>query len=240
MHGVTFTSHGDVNKMARRRNANRQSKRRTAVPTRAKIVWLSLMAAMTSVGGLLLLLDPTPAPRLDGLTLTQLATTGISPTLEPIFNTRAELGKTRWKAIVIHHLARPEGSPESIARLYRQAGAGSIGHHFVIGNGRGMEDGQIHVSHRWLDQVGGEHAAGPDAERYNEQAISICLVGDGNRREFTPLQRERLRSLVHALQRRLGIPDSAVLLHRQVAPGTTDPGRFFPEAELRQFLAASR
>ena len=78
---------------------------------------------------------------------------------------------------------------------------------------------------------------GPYADYYNGHAIAICLVGNGDRRPFSPGQVAQLVSLVRRLQRELGIPASAVRLHRDVAGGlTTSPGRYFPAAELEQQL----
>ncbi len=48
----------------------------------------------------------------------------------------------------------------------------------------------------------GAHTAGEHGDWYNRNAIGICLVGDGDRREFTPAQIARLLQTVHALQRR--------------------------------------
>jgi N-acetyl-anhydromuramyl-L-alanine amidase AmpD len=90
-----------------------------------------------------------------------------------------------------------------------------------------MEDGQVYLGFRWRDQLPGAHAAGPDGDWYNHHSISICLVGDGDRRPFTPAQLRELNELTQSLCRRLGIPQERVLLHSQVAK-VSDPGKFFP------------
>jgi N-acetylmuramoyl-L-alanine amidase len=131
------------------------------------------------------------------------------------------------------------GTPESLDDQARAAGLKGLGYHFVIGNGNGMDDGRIHVGSRWLNQLPGAHAAGRDADWHNQHSIAICLVGDGNRGQFTETQMRRLVQLVDTLTRELNIPRDKVLLHSVIAR-TTDPGRLFPEAAFREELAARR
>ncbi len=116
-----------------------------------------------------------------------------------------------------------------------------LGYHFVIGNGNQMGNGVIHVGERWIRQVAGWHAVGPNADFYNDHAIAICLVGNGERREFTDRQIGQLIGLVRRLQRELDIPASAIRLHRDVAGAlTSSPGRHFPTAVLDQQLSSLR
>lgn len=205
---------------------------------RARSVWLSLLAAMTSVGGLLLALDGRPAVRNDGVAL-PLAVAGQPSALEPVFRTRAPLAKGTWQAIVIHHSGSPVGSAASVEAEHRARNFRGLGHHFVIGNGRGMDDGELHVGYRWLDQLPGAHAGGTDGEWYNRHAISICVIGDGEGGGFSGTQMSRLAELTSALCAELNISPERVLLHSEIAP-TTDPGRKFPVNWLRERLSAAR
>ena len=220
------------------RSRSRTSSSRSSAQTgrRVKTVWLSLLAAMTAVGGLLLLVDGGGAPRVDGRTMPALAATGVTSNLESIFRTTAPLETKRWQAIVIHHSGSPVGSAESIAKQHTAAGFKGIGHHFVIGNGRGMDDGDLHVTFRWMDQLPGAHAGGRNEKFLNNNAISICLVGDGSREHFTAAQLQRAAALVDKLCDELKIPRDKVYLHRDVAP-TADPGPLFPEQQFRQMIA---
>lgn len=153
----------------------------------------------------------------------------------------APLDHARWKAIVIHHSGSPGGSPESLDRLHRSWGFASLGYHFVIGNGIDFGDGAIQAGPRWNRQEPGAHVAAraagtqPDATWFNEHAIGICLIGNGERRSFTDSQITRLGELVADLQREFGIPDNQVFLHSDLAD-VASPGRFFPVAAFESAL----
>lgn len=208
--------------------------------TRKQAVWLSLLASMTVTGGALVAVDGKPAPRSDGIALAAPVRTAEAPLVETVFTTRKPLARAQWKRIVIHHSGARHGSPEGIAASHEARNLRGLGHHFVIGNGTGSGDGEVYLGHRWLDQQPGAHALGPDAEWHNLHSISICLVGDGNRRPFTEAQMRRLGDLVSSLCREFGIAEKDVLLHSRIAPGLSvaDPGRFFDEAGLRRRLAS--
>ena len=78
-----------------------------------------------------------------------------------------------------------------------------------------------------------QYAAGPDAAWHNRHAISICLVGNGDRRPFTSRQLGRLAQLVSVLAAEFGVPDQRVVLHSDIA-GVSDPGKLFPDAAFRE------
>jgi N-acetyl-anhydromuramyl-L-alanine amidase AmpD len=196
---------------------------------------------MTLAGGVLVVLDGRQAGRNDGFTVPALAASGASGGVEAVFNLpqgRA-LDRERWTSIVIHHSGSPSGDAERIAAEHRRQGFAGLGHHFIIGNGAGMDDGEIRVGYRWRDQLPGAHAGGPRGDYYNNHAISICLVGNGDRQRFTKAQMSSLVQLVRALSRELKIPLDAqrVLLHNDIVPATSDPGQLFPEAQFRLRLA---
>ncbi len=202
---------------------------------RPQIVWLSLLGSMTAVGGLLLTLDGTRAPRLDGLALASPVIASGPSTIDVVFDTRIDIEPGRWDGVVIHHSSSTVGNAAEIAAAHEARGLHGLGYHFVIGNGRGAGAGEIHVGYRWLDQLPGAHVAGENADAFNRRYIGICLVGDGDRREFSDAQLSRSAELVGALLGRLGLGVDDVLTHRDLA-ATSSPGRYFPEADFRQRL----
>lgn len=227
--------------MARAHTQSRRSRRippgSEAVGTRTKIVWAALLISMTGCAGLLMLNSGGAGASLKGLTLTPLVASGVPASIEGVFETRVPLDQPRWRSIVIHHSRSPYGSPDSLDREHRAMNLRGLGYHFVIGNGNGMGDGEIHVGSRWLDQQTGAHAGGARADWYDSHSIGICLVGNGDRRPFSRAQITRLVQLTIALARRLDIPADAIELHSDIAP-TSDPGWYFPEAAFREQLTA--
>ncbi len=198
----------------------------------------SLVGAMTLVGGLLLALDRAPSANLGGLALPPLLATGSPRSIEAVFSApKAGIEKGRWQAIVIHHSGSPVGTPASLESQALAQNLKGLGYQFVIGNGKGIGDGELHISRRWIDQTPGAHAGGENADWLNTYSIGICLIGNLNRDTISQAQWDRLMELVTSLSRELGIPAERVYLHSDVAP-TTDPGSFFPTALFREELAA--
>jgi N-acetylmuramoyl-L-alanine amidase len=211
----------------------------SGLAARSRNVFAALLLSMTTVGGLLWLLQGGPTPRLDGLALPAAVAAAGPSSMESIFRTRAQVTPGKWQAIVIHHSGSSFGTPASIEAQHRAMNLEGLGYHFLIGNGSGMDDGDILVGYRWLDQLPGAHAAGPRGDWFNRNSIGICLVGDGRKHPFTDQQVQRLVQLVSELSRRLGIPPEQVYLHSDLAQ-TDDPGRMFPEAAFREQLARVR
>jgi hypothetical protein len=194
------------------------------------VVWGVLVASMTLAAGLLVLLDGGPSPRIDGFSLVPMVSATGDRSIGSVFDTRSALDTGRWRRIVIHHSASPVGTAASIKS---HAGLGKDGgYHFIIGNGRGMKDGEIHVTYRWLDQL-------PAGGGLADDTIAICLVGDGNRRPFAKTQIRWLVELVSALNRRLDIPEERVLIDADADPAS-GPGRLFPSASFREQLASGQ
>lgn len=208
---------------------------RAARARRAKVVWGSLLASMTVVGGLLIVLDDHPAPRADGLAMAALIAAGSPDSIEGVLRTRVAINHENWRGIVIHHSGATFGTPESIEAEHQARNFRGLGHHFIIGNGNGMTDGAIYAGYRWMEQLPGAHAGGENGAFHNLHSISICLVGDGDRRAVTTTQMRQLVKLASLLCRELNIPKDHVFLHSEIAP-TTDPGRLFPEIQFREAL----
>lgn len=152
----------------------------------------------------------------------------------------AEVPFKPWKYIVLHHTASEQGSVESIhaAHVQRKDRQGQpwlgIGYHFVIGNGRGMADGEIAPTFRWKQQLAGAHAG---VNEYNQQGIGIVLVGNFEQQPPTPAQCQAVKRLVSTLCRRFEISADRVVGHAAVK-ATACPGRKFPLSEVRASLVA--
>jgi hypothetical protein len=212
-------------KSSSRAGSTATSAKRKVHPKRTGIVWGVFIGAMTFAGGALML-----GEKWQGIPAVRVADAGPAAGQAPI-----EPG--RWQAIVIHHSASAAATMGELTRQHAAWGLPSLGYHFVIGNGNGEPDGSLNFGPRWLAQDAGAHVverapgASPDAAWFNQHAIGICLVGNGERREFTDAQMRTLLSLVRSLQQNCGIPDGNVFLHSDLA-AVASPGRFFPKARL--------
>lgn len=114
--------------------------------------------------------------------------------------------------IVVHHSATTGGSVEAFRRYHVQNnGWADIGYHFVITNGSGGADGQLHVG-RPADKVGA-HAPGR-----NDRSIAICLVGTDR---FTDRQKETLTGVLVVICEHFKIFPSAKTIqgHHEKCPG---------------------
>lgn len=204
---------------------------------RTKVVWGVLGIGMTLGIGLLSALDSGNATRTGGRSLAPLMGIERAVGMESIFQTSTPIEDTRWDSIVIVHSGQPAGSPADIAQEHKSLGYDGLGFHFVIGNGKRMGDGEIHVGYRWLDQQSGADLSGVDSGFNSSTAIEICLVGDGDRRPFSDEQLYRLAQLVDAISDELGISKGSIHLHKDLA-GTTSPGQFFPSSQFNELLAS--
>ena len=156
------------------------------------------------------------------------------PQLAP--DVRAQLAKrgvhSRWKYIVIHHSATAQGSMEGMDRYHRDERKmqNGLAYHFVIGNGRGMGDGQVGIGSRWRGQLNGGHLY---AEWQNSVAIGICLVGNFEERAPTAKQQESLVALLDYLQKRTGLGKKSIMPHRKInVRPTVCPGKYFPQERI--------
>lgn len=138
----------------------------------------------------------------------------------------------KWRYIVIHHSASESGSAASMDNYHRfkRRMENGLAYHFVIGNGRGMRDGEIAIGDRWRRQIKGGHLA---SDRLNEISIGICLVGNFENSRPTPQQLKSLYALVNYLETRCQTKPDAVKLHSQINTRPTKcPGRLFPAKSL--------
>jgi len=149
----------------------------------------------------------------------------------------------RWQRIVLHHSATREATIQAMNQyhLKQRHMENGLAYHFVIGNGRGMRDGEIYVGNRWKKQLDGGHLA---SAVQNGTSLGICLVGNfsssGNpgRRmkpdKPTKAQLDALHDLLCKLCRKYHLRPQDVVRHRDLAK-TACPGDRFPyDAVIRR------
>ena len=151
---------------------------------------------------------------------------------------KVDVDENEWEYVVLHHSATDEGNAASFDRYHREKRKWSHGlaYHFVIGNGKGSDNGRIEVGERWKKQLHGAHTANMDVNRIS---IGICLVGNFEEdNKPTVSQIESLASLVSYVSKRYNIPKSNIIKHSQVTQkGTACPGKNFPYEQLINRIA---
>ncbi|MBS0204400.1 MAG: N-acetylmuramoyl-L-alanine amidase [Planctomycetes bacterium] len=153
---------------------------------------------------------------------------------------KPETAARDWKYIVLHHTASDQGDVESIheSHLKNKDKNGKpwlgIGYHFVIGNGKGMNDGEIEPTFRWKQQMQGAHAG---VAEYNQLGIGIVLVGNFENGPPTAAQVTSVKRLVRVLSGDYEIKTAQIVGHGDVK-ATECPGTHFPLSEIRDVVAA--
>jgi LysM repeat protein len=151
---------------------------------------------------------------------------------------KAPVRPGRWQYIVVHHSGVENGTVKAMDKYHREVRhmENGLAYDFVIGNGRGMGDGEISVGRRWTQQLDGGHLA---SEAQNKVAIGICLVGNFDKQQPTAREMESLRALVEALMARCQLTPRAVKTHQQInIVPTRCPGSKFPTRTFLNSLQA--
>ena len=179
-----------------------------SVSARARVIWISLVASMTLVGGVLYALDPSAKnSEVQGL----MAKASAMPTLD----LKAAHGK--WTRIVLVDTGSPYGDSPTLHEQGQKLGEpAGVGFHFVIGNGRGLDDGRPYECPFWISQQAASPVYAPG--QTDGQTIVVALVGNTRRDRVTEGQAERTRILVADLMRQFKIPFDRVDLSR-LGPG---------------------
>ncbi|MDQ8186235.1 LysM peptidoglycan-binding domain-containing protein [Pelagicoccus sp. SDUM812002] len=143
---------------------------------------------------------------------------------------------SQWKHIVIHHSATRVGSAKGMDNYHRNERRmeNGLAYHFVIGNGRGMKDGELYIGDRWKKQIQGGHVS---SYALNQISIGICLVGDFSKTRPTDKQMETLEALVKYLMDKTRVPVARVTTHTLIHPKHTQcPGKYFPTESFKAKL----
>ena len=188
--------------------------------SRTQFVWIAFFVIIPSS---LFVLQIGTHDFKSGMLLVGLSSINERPTVDPVFDSIDNYKQSQWQSIVIQQLGQPAGTVERIDREHRLLGLDGLGFHFLIGNGNGLGDGDIHVGYRWLEQLAAAKPLG--STNWNRDTISICLVGNGDRRPFSETQIKHLTRLVQRLQAELSVPVDKITLEAT--------GQFFAEAQFR-------
>jgi len=147
------------------------------------------------------------------------------------------LQRDKWKHIIGHHSATPNGNAAIFDRYHREFCHMEYGlaYHFIIGNGTDSAAGQIEIGPRWTEQLRGGHVKNL---AWDENSIGICLVGNFEETYPTKKQIGAFIQLTGFLKRDLLADKPALLLHREI-PGeqTLCPGANFPANRIHKLFA---
>ncbi len=161
---------------------------------------------------------------------------GLSLAFQKVLD-RTRVTPGRWDYIVVHHSATAMGTPQGMDQYHRNVRhmENGLAYHFVIGNGNGMNDGQIAIGRRWTEQLNGGHLA---SEALNARSLGICLVGNFDRDPPSRRQLDSLEALTRYLMKRCNINRAHVKTHQQINTiGTRCPGRLFDDDAFLKRLA---
>lgn len=89
----------------------------------------------------------------------------------------AKFDASRWKHLIVHHSATPNGNAAKFDAYHRHERRmeNGLAYHFLIGNGTDSGDGEIEIGPRWTKQLRGGHVS---SLAYNENSIGVCLIGN--------------------------------------------------------------
>ena len=216
-------------KAAKQSDVRRVSARQTgwSAGRRRVVVFLSLLCVLTLTSLLLQAMARSPMQP-DAADTLFVYNPGDS--IDAIFRMQVPVLPARWQYLYIHQSKTTGGN----ALMLGNSPEG-VGDHFIIGNGDGLVDGELQISQLWNHQ---QSAISPSGNlKVQPNCVSICLVGDFDRKPPTPMQLGRLGQLVQALQARSRIPASRVeWLNDAAGTGGSSAagvGRYFPGGAFR-------
>jgi len=182
-----------------------------AKPSRRTLIVLTILLGAMTVASLLLLLLHQRTVR--SATMGLVATRHDAAGAELILDTDPSLDQSNWSGISIWLSQTGQDTTNTLHSRHKDLGIGGVASHFVIGNGRGMPDGQIAVTQRWGRQLHGYRVQRGQSPALDKGVVQICLIGQANRPP-SDAQMQELIWLVRQLQRHLGIgPDHVALFN---------------------------
>ena len=143
-----------------------------------------------------------------------------------------------WDWVVIHHTAAEYASKKGIDRYHKKRFEDPLGtqYHFLIHNGKkGGPRGLIELA-RWPHQARSIHLFKPEGA---PRAITICLVGNFEKRKVPRSMLNAAADLTATLTKRFSIPLDHITTHRGVDGRLTQcPGKYFKVKRFRKLVAA--
>ena len=143
---------------------------------------------------------------------------------------------SRWKHLIVHHSATPNGNAAKFDAYHRHERRmeNGLAYHFLIGNGTDSDDGAIEIGPRWKKQLHGGHVA---SLAYNENSLGVCLIGNFEKQRPTERQLAALIELLAHLKTDLLGGKPKLYLHREVkGEHTLCPGRNFPARRIHELF----
>lgn len=132
----------------------------------------------------------------------------------------------------MHHSAGSFGTVEFLQKVHRERQkydpVDAIPYHYLIGNGNGLEAGEIASDWRQHFAIWGAHVSNRNMDR-NFRGIGICLIGNFDQTPVPELQYQALVRLTKALMVIYEIPLGNVSGHGYTqGEQTRCPGQHFP------------
>lgn len=205
-----------------RKSTTRRSKTANTVEVssygRAKRIWVALIFSMAGIAGVLSLLDPTAKPGTPQVLMERTSRQTLTETKAP---------PGAWDRIVLIDTKSPFANGSTLHKQAVELGeTKGVGFHFVVGNGKGLDDGRPYACKFWDEQLPASAVYGRDLA--DGKTIVIAVAGNTDRERVTPAQSDRVRTLVLDLMRKYGIRPESVDASR-VGPG-------FASAELLESI----
>lgn len=113
----------------------------------------------------------------------------------------------RWERVEVFYSGTKAGNIEQLASLSGLASSDDINFHFIICNGLGGNDGQIHATEKWQNQW----SVIPDHSWYgSSRTIRVCVVADAKSVRPTDSQIKRTEALVDALSHKFSVSPAKI------------------------------
>lgn len=155
-------------------------------------VLFSLIASMT-VGALILMAMDNDRPITGAYSLSSYVS--LSPAEDAVKNTLTQTAGY-WDRVEVYYSRTAGGNADELALLTGLANGRKSEFHFVIGNGKGADNGEIQAGEYWQKQrlCNGRNGI-----------VRVCVISEGLAESVTDCQIQRTNELVESLRRTFDI-----------------------------------